>query len=311
MTTLDPNAKIPMSDSQVTKLPRFNRVRWVIFSLFAMPLLGVIIVTHRDATKLDNELAAVTAKSERARLEMLSVEKRKRDLAEKGEVADFQRDQLSRIYRKYREIGDFAPNPTSFIVFASTDKLHMNDTLHFSVPQGQHVFSLQIAKIDFVTKKTVNTTKLDFPIEGPAGFRVLLDLPIKKGAKYRDPRQLTLKIESNSEHFRSVSKDLLEPFSKSGSSTGSPYVRTNPVAFPNQIRSYADTDEDGVLLNKMRWSIQEKNEKRYNLEFEMRLKTDGPQVVTANGGVFIDKSKLTYAGGGKYIVKQKNEPDEE
>jgi len=72
-----------MNDSLPTQPTRFNRLRWIVFSLFAIPLLGVIVKVQRDASKLKKDLVIVSAKNEEARNKMLAVESLKLELIEK------------------------------------------------------------------------------------------------------------------------------------------------------------------------------------------------------------------------------------
>ena len=252
----------------------------------------------------------MSAESENARLEMLSVEKRNAAFLEKQKTAKVQREQLAQIYRSYREIGDFAANPSVFIVVNTNSQQEMNDTLHFSVPEGEYVFWFQMTKADDASTETVEAKKFEFPLKGPGGFRVRLLRPIEKGGKSSDPRRLELHIESNRDDFQPVSEDLLAASQVDGASSSFRGIRTPPVAFPNQTSIYARREGEGVQLNAMQWSIKQEK-KRYKLKFEMRLLTEGPKVIPATEFSRHYKGNFTYAGNGKYIVEQEEDPSED
>ena len=298
-----------LNQHQSTKAPGFNRLRWIVFSLFAIPLLGVILKTHLDAARLERNLAVVNSESGEARLEMLSAEERKVAFLEKQKTAKIHRLQLAQIYRSCRTIDDVAANPSALIVFHAASQPETNDTLLFSVPEGEHVFLFQLTKIDDATSETVEVKKREFPIKGPGGFRVALRRTVEKEAKASESRRLILQIESNRDSFQTVSEDLLEASNIYVSSSGSGSGITLPVAFPNQVNFYPETDGEGVLLNSMNWSVKE-GKKRYKLKFDMRLLTDGPKVIPATQFSRYAKGKFTYAGNGKYIVEQEGDPSE-
>ena len=301
-----------MIDSKQNKDVRVRPIRWIVFLIFVLPLLVTIFKFSRHQTKLDNDLAAATSELDLANENLTRLNNLKNELESKSKISDFQRDRIAHAYSSYRDIDDFASNSSAFVVFAPGQLRHLSDTLNFSVPDGKHVFLLQWEKIDSVTNETLDEKKLEFPIQGPGGFQVALDLPQKKGAAYRDPRQLTLMIKSTSDDFKSVFKNLLEPFpTPSSSSTSGGYsVLTKPVAYPNQVkRDYGSTEQptnEGLLLNKMRWGTRDQQGNLYRLAFEMRLKSEGPQ--TVGWPAYGVESKLTYAGAGMYIVDPEETP---
>ena len=77
--------------------------------------------------------------------------------------------------------------------------------------------------------------------------------------------------------------------------------------FPNQIGFRDEDPSRGVLLNKMKWFVRPEEQDRFNMHFEMRLISDGPNIANIKDARRFKHTKnppvLNYLGGGKYEIE--------
>ena len=290
------------SDLRRQSSKRRTNLSWLLYLMLA--LTGVIATAviwklNQAAIDLKTELAFLTADTEGLNSQIKDLESRKNELAEVEKQSDLWKQQLLDIYRQYRTVEDFAPNPSKFIICYGNS---MSGTKRFSTPHGQHTLKVDVSKINPDSKEVINEETFSFDLIGNAAYVLQLD---HSNASFKKPAPLKLLLTSNAEGFKNISKDIVDPFpSHKGRQSG---FSNSIVSFPNEIsrhllmNRWKDAIGKGNVLADFMWSIESSNQTPFNLKFKYRIVSEGPYVVES-GTTYEGMYRVEYLQGGMYEV---------
>ena len=183
----------------------------------------------------------------------------------------------------------------------------MNGTKRFSVPKGKHTLKFNVTKLNPNTKEIIDEITKSYDLIASSAYVLQLD---HSDAKYKKPGQLKLLLTSNAQDFKSISDDLFEPFmsERRSSSEGANHI----VAFPNQIDRFLPMDRweevlgKGTVMADLKWSIRPLDQDPFNLVFDMRVVSEGPDVVDS-GTTYKGKYRVEYLKDGMFQVLKNND----
>ena len=285
------------------------RLRVACFLLASISLLAVFSFQRVRSRRLDQEHEHVQTRLVVLNDELAGLQKTIRRLEESSDQTRLHGIRIKEIIKHCREPNELWHNDSVMGAWAIDYGGHMNDVVRLLLPEGNHTLHFQMQRQRLDSEETAEMTKLEFPVAGPAAYEIALDLPRAGKAKYRDPRELSLRISSSDAQFTPVKKRLLSDRVPPPSSSSSGFLgpHTRPFFFPNQ-RDPNQNQEPGVLLNRMTWTISPKGAERFRLRFELRLTSDGPEVVSANEWSSFqygsDQPVVNYLGRGRYEIVQ-------
>ncbi len=285
---------------------RFLKTRLVCLCLVVLPLLVVYAMKQSQLSDLDRKYEGIESKLTALKTEIQDVRQTKTHLKDADDEAKLHGERLRQIVAYCDDPSDFWRNESVMGVSTVEHRRHMSDIIRLLLPKGDHTLHIRMEKQDLESESPAPATEFDFPVSGPAAYQIALEMPREKGAAYRDPRALTLRITSSDSRFAPLEKMLLdEPAPPpSGSSSGF-FVNKIPTFYPNQYDPN-QKGENGTLLNRMSWSFMPKDKPRFKLIFEFRLKSDGTKVVPANDWWRVRNASnvkgLKYMGRGRYEV---------
>lgn len=282
---------------------------WLIVSLVInLSLLGFVGYTRSQLSDARDELVRANTRVEQATSHLGRWQHELATFKETEQQAVVQKRIVRDALRQYRTVDDF-PRITSplGICCASDYRTPMNGILNLVLPQGNHRLEITFEKTETNDGKLLDRKVLSYDLIGESGYQVVLDHPREEGAKYGDPRQLTLKITSNNEAFDSVDQPLFTPFrTPSSSSSSGGMGRADVFFYPNQFDR--QDLEPGVVVNSMRWSIVENEGPGFQFKIVMRVHSDGPLVAdpdTAAKLRYRQDYQATYWKSGMYRVESR------
>jgi hypothetical protein len=284
----------------------FLKTRLVCLCLVVVPLLVVYAMKQSQLSELDSKHEGIESKLTALKTKMQDVRQTKTHLKDAGDEAKLHGERLRQIVAYCDDPNDFWRNESVMCVSTIEHRRHMSDIIRLLLPKGDHLLQFRMEKQNLESDSQATVTELDFPIPGPAAYQIALEMPREKGAAYRDPRALTLRITSSNSRFAPLEKMLLDEAvpPPSGSSSGF-FVNKIPTFYPNQYDPN-QKGEYGTLLNRMSWSFIPQDKLRFKLIFEFRLKSDGTKVVPANDWWRVRNASnlkgLKYMGRGRYEV---------
>ncbi|MEM7312204.1 MAG: hypothetical protein AAF497_03535 [Planctomycetota bacterium] len=297
------------------KWPGLSIAQWIIRSVVAVAsiyLANGIWTTHSKKSEVDGLIATVREDQSEAAALLEEAEQQKEHMESRAQQAADMRKQLDTIYRQYRTIEDIAENRSTLIVHAGTSG-RLNNSIRLSVPSGTHRLIAKFIKSDPDNKSAIEEKTLTHELNGPAGYFIELDHSLAPGGKYRDPRQLRLKLTSNSSSFADVNEPIFEPFPTPTTSRYGTGSMQTTVSFPNQYRTQTSQPTEpldtSLLLMKSRCSNHRDADPPFDLNIEIRLKSEGP--ITADA-VTVESFKYRrpkpfdekYVGQGKYELTE-------
>jgi len=308
---------IDLPESEALQKPSglFSILRMVVYVVAGIAILGVYSVQRLNMLPpLADEHRAVLAELAVVQGEVSVLNAKRDQLQQANETADLHGKDLQMILSYCNDLKDLWHNDSPMGIWNVEGRGLMNSNIRILLPEGDHTlyFRMENWELDSKTAKRVpdkpaETADLEFTLKGSAAYEIALQLPREENAGYRDPRELSLQITSSNPEFTPIKKVLLSERvpPPPGSSTGF-FQDSVPVFFPNQFQLNPRDDEPGVLLNRMKWSFSTKEKKRFELAFEFRLKSDGPEIVKAEDYTRYfyrkDKKELKYLDRGRYEV---------
>ena len=279
--------------------------RLLVILIVGIPSIGFIFAFQSQNRALSERLNA-----QRLKMEVVddwladSIEQRQK-LDQSAEIYKLQKQRVLSILRSCRQAKDLWENDSLLCMSATTNNGSTNRTSRLLLPSGNHELVVRIEKIDAKSKEKLMEKELRYPLAA-GGYFVELDMPKEKDAKYRDPRELFLRITSSNPSYRSIDEKLLDHrFPPPSGSTGS-HSSMQTIFFPNQVDSVGKVTEEGVLFNSTTWFIVSKNQPTFDLKFEMRLVSDSPPVLNSlkMRHSWAAKCELKYLGDGRYEILQ-------
>ena len=285
---------------------------WLLYVVLAsIGIVSIFIIwnSSKEASFMQSELARSGAVVEQLNLQLEESKLQEAELDAGQKQAKLWRRQLRDIYRQYRTVDDFAPNPSKLIIKSGT---LMNDAERFSVPKGKHTLKVDVTKVDHESKEVIDQQQMSYDLTGNAGYVLKLD---HSNSSFKKRGQLKLLLTSNAEGFTSVSEAIFEPVvSRRGTySEGGHQV----ISFPNQIDRFLPMEDWGEVLGKgiamkslLGWSFMPTNQKRFDLNFDIRIVSAGPNVAGPETAPRYDRKgryQLKYFGDGVYEVLENNE----
>ena len=305
----------PESESTQEPSGLFAKLRMVVYVLAGIAILGVYALQRLTVLPpLEDEHRAVLAELAAVQEEVSALNEKRDQLKQATETADLKGEDLQMTLSYCNDLSDLWHNDSPMGIWKVEGKGLMNSNIRLLPPKGDHTlcFRMENWELDSKTAKRVpdkpaETTDLEFTLKGSAAYEIALRLPREENAGYRDPRELSLEITSSNPEFTPIKKVLLpERVPPPPSSSTGFFQDSVPVFFPNQLQRNPRDDESGVLLNRMKWSFATKEKKRFELIFEFRLKSDGPETVTAEDYTRYlyskDRKELKYLGEGRYEI---------
>ena len=285
---------------------RFLKIRLVCLCLVVVPLLVVYAMKQSQLSELDRNYEAIESKLTALKTEIQDIQQTIIRLKVADDEAKLHGDRLKQIVAYCDEPSDFWRNESVMCLWTVEQRGQMNDIIRLLLPKGDNTLHFRMEKQNLESESPASATEFDFPVSGPAAYQIALEMPREKGAAYRDPRALTLRITSSDSRFAPVERMLLdEPAPPPSGSSSAFFVDRIPTFYPNQY----DPNQkggNGTLLNRMSWSFMPKDKPRFNLIFEFRLKSNGTQVVPANDWWRVRNASnvkgLKYIGKGRYEV---------
>jgi hypothetical protein len=261
---------------------RFLKTRLVCLCLVIVPLLVVYAMKQSQLSELDREYEGIESTLTALKTEIQELQQTIIRLKDADDEANLHGERLRQIVTYCDDPSDFWRNESVMCVSTVEQRRQMHDSIRLLLPKGDHTLHFRMEKQNLESESPASATRFDFPVSGPAAYQIALEMPQEKGAAYRDPRALTLRITSSDARFAPVEKMLLnEPAPPpSGSSSGF-FVSRIPTFYPNQYDP-SEQGEHGKLLNRMSWSFMPKDKPRFKLVFEFRLKSNGTKVVPAS-----------------------------
>lgn len=314
-------SNLPESEAPQKPGGLFAKLRMVAYVLAGISILGVYAVQRLTVLPpLEDEHRAVIAELAAVQGEVSAQNAKRDQLRQATKTAGLHGEDLQMILSYCNDLADLWHNDSPMGIWKVEGRGgQMNSNIRLLPPKGEHTlcFRMENWELDSKTAKRVadkplETTDLEFTLRGSAAYEIALRLPREENAGYRDPRELSLQITSSNPEFTPIKKVLLPERvpPPPGSSTGFSQDKV-PVFFPNQLQLNPRDDEPGVLLNRMEWSFATKEKKRFELAFEFRLKSDGPETVAAKDYTHyiyspikkeLNKKELKYLGQGRYEV---------
>ncbi|MEM7560422.1 MAG: hypothetical protein AAF394_14975 [Planctomycetota bacterium] len=308
-------SSLPESEEPRQRSGLFAKLRIAAYVTTGIAILGAYAVQCLTMLPpLEDEHRAVLAELAAVQADVSALDAKRDQLQQANETAEFHGEDLQMILSYCNDLNDLWHNDSPMAIWKVEGRGLMNSNIRLLPPEGDHTlyFRMENWELDSETAKRVpdkpaETTDLEFTLKGSAAYEIALQLPREENAGYRDPRELSLQITSSNPEFTPIKKVLLPERvpPPPGSSTGF-FQDSVPVFFPNQIQLNPRDDEPGVLLNRMKWSFATKEKKRFELAFEFRLKSDGPEIVKAEDYTRYfyrkDKKELKYLDRGRYEV---------
>ena len=283
------NSKSSATDPSAKKQLKSPWLLYLVLASIGIIATGMIWKSAGEASELQTELATLRATDERLSLQLedLSAQEAKLDAA--LDQSKLWRVQLRDIYNEYRDLEDFAPNPSKLIISSDTRMIGIK---RFSIPKGKHTLMVDITKLDRKSKEVIDQIQKSYDLVGDAAYFLKLD---HGKAHYKIPDQLRLSVTSDADGFTNISEKLFEPMVVKRSSRMS--SRSQTVSFPNELHEPIDFDHlekhlgKGVLLLELEWTIKPIDEEPFNLKFDIRIVSDGPDVVDSSLANSFDPQK--------------------
>ena len=276
--------------------------RLAVILVVSLPLIGIIFVCQSRNSALTDEFNALRRETDAVVEQLAETNEQRRKLDQSAEVYRFQKNRISSVLKSCRQIEDFWENDSLMCVATNTESPVAAHSLRLLLPSGKHELVFRMKKIERKCKKELLNKELRYPLTAGSYF-IELDMPKEKDASYRDPRELFLRITSSNADFSLITEKLLDhriPRRSGGSGSLSPTV----TFFPNQFRRSNNTADKGVLVNRMKWRFGTGKQPAFDLNFEMRLESDSPKVVSSldKNSSFTTKHQLKYLGDGRYEI---------
>ena len=268
------NSKSSATDPSAKKQLKSPWLLYLVLASIGIIATGMIWKSAGEASELQTELATLRATDERLSLQLedLSAQEAKLDAA--LDQSKLWRVQLRDIYNEYRDLEDFAPNPSELIITSDTRMIGIK---RFSIPKGKHTLKVDITKLDRKSKEVIDQIQKSYDLIGDAAYFLKLD---HGKARFKIPDQLRLSVTSDADGFTNISEKLFEPMIVNRSSRMS--SRSHTVSFPNELHEPIDFDHlekylgKGVLLFELEWTIKPIDKEPFNLKFDIRIVSDGP-----------------------------------
>jgi len=280
--------------------------RLLVILIVGIPSIGFIFKFQLQNRALSEKLAVVREEAQATADRLAETNETRRKLDQSAKTYKLQKQRILSILRSCRQAEDLWENDSLLCVSALTRSGATNETSRLLLPSGNHELVVRIEKIDAKSKEKLTEKELRYPLPA-GGYFVELDMPREKDAKYRDPRDLFLRITSSNPSYRSIEEKPLEHRIRRFSSfrSGS---RPN-IFFPNQVDNFGNVAEAGVLFNAMNRRLGSREQQTFVLKFEMRLQSDSPPVVNSlkMRRPWSAKRELKYLGDGRYEILQPSE----
>ncbi|MCC9601939.1 hypothetical protein LOC67_15365 [Stieleria sp. JC731] len=282
-------------------------LRFAVFVILCFGLLLAYAAKWSQMKKLDQQLETLQAKIDALALERSELAEQEAAVDQARSDADLHNRHLKTIARYCAEPSDFWQTDSDLGICIVQQSQQMNGVVRLLVPEGEHQFSFLMERHLDKAESPDLTVKEEFTLLGPAAYEITLDLPRDEDGKHGDSRVLSLLISSSDPQFTPVRKVLLpDPIPVPTSSSSSHFEGPSPAFFPNQLTLNPIDEKPGFVLNKITWSSSPKAQPRFDLKFEMRLKSEGPRVIPAPDRwsyvYWPDKKEIKYIGKGRFEV---------
>ena len=320
------------NDQPAKKRRKSPWLLYVVLAVIGIISTGTIWKSNGEATVLQTELNRLKNANEQLNLQLEDVTAQEAKFAAAQENSKLCQLQLKEIYRQYRDIEDFAPNPSNFIIIPQMDHPDTDRNMgltRFSIPEGKHTLKIDISKITRSTQKVVDQQKMSYDLPGNAAYILKFD---HDAFDYKTPVQLKFLLTSNAAGFKSISENIFEPIVRiaGGGGGGHGYV----VMFPNQFQLRSDhmrsdprtleeqIDDKGLRLPILKLFINPTDEAPFDIKCDIRIVSEGPIVVderTIRMAMLVEERmfgpiedlkgyRLNYLQDGMYeVIKSSNE----
>ena len=281
-----------------------SRILYLLLAVTGILTTVVIWKSNQAASDLQTKLNLLTADGERLNSKLEDLKKQENELAAAEGQSEFWRRQLQEIYGQYRTVEDFAPNPSNFIIWFGYS---MDGTKRFSVPDGEHTLKVDVSKINQESEEVISQNTMSYDLIENAAYVLQLD---HSKASRKKAAPLKLLLTSNAEEFKSISEDILTPFSSARGSRSGHYNRI--ISFPNEIarhlpmNRWEDSFGKGVVLADFTWSVETPEQDPIDLNFKFRIVSEGPYVVSS-GTTYTGKYRVEYLRNGMFEVLKNSE----
>ena len=300
------------ADSKRGYLNRSTVGRLLIALIIGVPLIVFVVLHQLRNHGLRKELDAVQEETRVINVQLADTRELQKELDDADKNYGLQTRRISNVIQSCRQLEDlWEPHPLLCMSMTAME-LYGIDRRFLMLPKGNHVLVVLMKKVQPKSKKKLLERELRYPLTAGSYF-VELNAQLEKGADASDPRDLTLRITSSNPDFRPVAEKLLDHQVTRPIGTMKNTTRNVPF-FPNQVDHFRDLDKAGVSLETFVWEFKGEDEAAFNLEFEVRLESDGPQVVQPLSIHRVaEKDSLKYLGDGRYEIlrrrKRTGSPD--